>query len=72
MPETSLRARSAADYLRMLQHLLPQGHAWTRAPDAVLTALLRATSDELERLDMAMRLLLAEMLPTSAIAGLED
>lgn len=72
MPETSLRARSASDYLRMLQHLLPQGQAWTRAPDAVLTALLRATADELERLDMAMRLLLAEMLPTSAIAGLED
>lgn len=31
MPETDLRARSAADYLRMLQHLLPQGQAWTRA-----------------------------------------
>lgn len=27
MPETDLRARSAADYLRMLQHLLPQGQA---------------------------------------------
>lgn len=34
MPETDLRARSAADYLRMLQHLLPQGQAWTRAPGA--------------------------------------
>lgn len=72
MPETSLHARSAADYLRMLQHLLPQGLAWTRAPGAVLTAVLRASADELERLDMAMRLLLAEILPTSAIAGLED
>lgn len=72
MPETSLRARSAADYLRMLQHLLPQGPAWTRAPGAVLTAVLRASADELERLDMAMHLLLMEILPTSAIAGLED
>ena len=58
MPETDLRARSAADYLRMLQHLLPQGQAWTRAPGAVLTAVLQASADELERLDMAMRLLL--------------
>ena len=72
MPETDLRARSAADYLRMLQHLLPQGQAWTRAPGAVLTAVLQASADELERLDMAMRLLLMEILPTSAIAGLED
>lgn len=72
MPETSLRIRSASDYLRMLQHLLPQGPAWTRAPGAVLTAVLRASADELERLDMAMHLLLIEILPTSAIAGLED
>lgn len=43
--------RTALEYLRMLQSLLPKGRAWNRAPDSILTQVLYGTSDELSRLD---------------------
>lgn len=73
--ETSLKARTGRDYLAMLQALLPQGMAWNRLPSghgSVLTATLHASADEMERIDMAMRAMLDEVDPQTAVAGLED
>jgi len=56
----------------MLQALLPRGLAWTRAPDAVLTRLLRAVAEEPVRVDAAARLLPEEVNPVSAVSALED
>ena len=42
---------TSADYLNQLQALLPQGPAWARDPDAVLTRLLSALSEEFARID---------------------
>lgn len=69
---SGLPARTAADYLGMLQSLLPRGLAWTRSPDAVLTGTLHASADELARLDIAIRLLPDETNPLTTLAGLED
>ena len=44
-------ARSADDYLKMLQALLPKGRAWDRDPDSVLSNMLYAFSEELSRLE---------------------
>jgi len=38
-----------AQYLHLLQQLLPPGAAWPREPDAVLTKLLKAAADGLAR-----------------------
>ena len=73
MPE--LQPRFAADYLSMLQSLLPRGLAWTRAPaseGANLTKSLSAAADELARVDVAARLLPDEVNPVTTINGLED
>lgn len=64
--------KRAADYLTMLQGLLPVGAAWTRDPGAVLTAMLRATAEELARLDSGAWRLLDETNPQSTVEGLED
>ncbi|MEW5904217.1 MAG: putative phage tail protein, partial [Pseudomonadota bacterium] len=42
---------TADDYLSQLQALLPQGPAWTRDADAVLTRLLDAMAQEFARID---------------------
>jgi uncharacterized protein YmfQ (DUF2313 family) len=43
--------RTALEYLRMFQSLLPKGKAWNRAADSVLTQFLYGSSDEFSRLD---------------------
>ncbi len=42
---------TAAQYLGLLQGLLPTGPAWPRDPDATLTKLLSAEAEEFARLD---------------------
>ena len=73
--------KNVADYLRMLQNLLPLGMAWTRRPDATLTKTLTASVEELSRVDDAAwraldetnPLYAVELLPEwEAIAGLPD
>lgn len=44
-------AMTGADYLSQLQALLPQGPAWPRDPEAVLTLLLDAWAEEFARVD---------------------
>lgn len=53
-------ARSATDYLRMLQSLLPWGKAWARDPDAILTGFLTGEAQELARIDDRSQELLEE------------
>jgi uncharacterized protein YmfQ (DUF2313 family) len=72
MPERNPRARSAADYLDMLQSLLPRGMAWTRAPGAVLTRMLAAAAEELARVDRLAILLPDEANPATTMYALED
>lgn len=54
---------SATDYRRQLQQLLPQGAAWPREPEAVLTALLDGLAAELARADAYLVELVDQMLP---------
>lgn len=54
---------SAADYLRLLQGLLPPGAAWPREDDAHLTQLMQAWADELARVDARAAELLEEADP---------
>lgn len=56
-------AMTDLDYRGMLQALLPQGAAWPRDDDAVLTKLLHAEADELARVDQRMWDLLREADP---------
>jgi len=53
-------ARSAIEYLRLLQSLLPKGKLWSRSPDARLTEYLHAEADELARIDDRSQVLLYE------------
>ena len=73
--------KTAADYLRMLQNLLPLGWAWTRRPDATMTKVLAASAEELARVDGSVWRALDELNPLwtvdllpewEAIAGLPD
>lgn len=59
-------------YLRQLQALLPQGPAWPRDDDAVLTQLLQAMADEFARADGRAGELLLEMVPADATEMLAD
>jgi uncharacterized protein YmfQ (DUF2313 family) len=52
---------SAADHLVQLQALLPQGPAWPREPDAMLTKLLAGFAPELARFDARSAELLEEI-----------
>lgn len=72
MPDIPAPRRTAADYLAMLQHLLPQGRAWTRALGGRLTGLLLACGDELGRVDGSGHLLMDEANPLTTLAALED
>lgn len=67
-----LPVRTDADYLSMLQALLPRGLAWTRATGSRLGALLLASAGEPARVDEAAHRLVDEIHPTTAIEGLED
>lgn len=60
------------DYRAQLQALLPGGPAWTREPDAVLTAMMDAMAQELARLDLRAHQLLEETDPRTAYALLDQ
>lgn len=63
---------SAADYLSQLQALLPQGPAWPREPDAQLTRLLSAFSEEFARIDARAAQVLDEADPRTTEELLTD
>lgn len=63
---------SVTDYRRQLQQLLPQGAAWPREPEAVLTALLDALAAELVRIDDYLVALVDEMLPNTTTELLSE
>ena len=60
------------DYLHQLQRLLPQGPAWPREPDALLTRLLDAFAEEFSRVDMRLDLLIEEADPRTTYELLAD
>lgn len=61
-----------AEYLAAYQSLLPEGPAWTREVDAVLTDVLRALTDEAARIDQRARDLLEETDSRTATELLDD
>lgn len=63
---------TAAAYVAQLQALLPPGHAFTRAPDAVLTKFLQAWADEFARLDARVDALLIEIDPTKTTEIIDE
>ena len=65
-------AMTGDQYLSMLQALLPSGMAWPRDPDAVLTNLLRAWSDEFAREGARIDDLLNESIPVNVRELLTD
>lgn len=65
-------ALSAAAYTAQLQALLPPGHAFTHAPDAVLTKMLQGWADEFARLDARIDLLMVEIDPTKTTELIDD
>lgn len=65
-------ALTGADYLAQLQALLPTGAAWSREPDAALTALLKALADEFARADLRTDQLIVEADPRSALELISD
>lgn len=74
-------ALSTEDYLQQLQALLPQGPAWSREQDTVLTKLLTAFAEEFARVDLRIDNLLNESDPRTTnelltdwerVAGLPD
>jgi len=52
--------RSATDYLRLLQSLLPRGKAWNREEGSVLTEFLHGNAEEFARVDLRSADLLIE------------
>jgi uncharacterized protein YmfQ (DUF2313 family) len=74
-------ALSTDDYLQQLQALLPQGPAWPREADALITQLLTAFSEEFSRVDLRIDNLVNEADPRTTnelladwerVAGLPD
>lgn len=63
---------TAADYLNQLQALLPQGPAWPREPDALLTRMLSGFSEELARVDARLSVLVDEADPRDTYELLAD
>lgn len=53
-------ARTASEYLKLLQSLLPYGRAWNRAEDSVLSDVLHGQAEELARVDARSDVLLIE------------
>lgn len=60
------------DYLQHLQALLPQGPAWSRDPDAVITQQLSAWAEELARVDARSLDLITEADPRTTSELLTD
>jgi uncharacterized protein YmfQ (DUF2313 family) len=74
-------ALTTDDYLQQLQALLPQGPAWSREADAVMTKLLTAFAEEFSRVDYRIDALVNEADPRTTnelladwerVAGLPD
>lgn len=74
-------ALTTDDYLQQLQALLPQGPAWSREADAVLTKLLTAFAEEFAKIDARIDALVNEADPRTTnelladwerVAGLPD
>lgn len=63
---------SQLDYQSQLTALLPQGPAWRRSPDALLTLLLAALAEEPARLDSAVEFELQEGFPDTTAARLSE
>jgi len=62
--QSALCGVTAVDYLQQAQALLPQGRAWPRDPDAVLSQVLAAISESLARShEEACRILNVESFP---------
>lgn len=65
-------ALTTDDYLQQLQALLPQGPAWSREADAVLTKLLTAFAEEFSRVDSRIDALVNEADPRTTSELLTD
>ena len=63
---------SRGDYLSQLQALLPQGPAWPREPDALLTRLLDGFAEEFARVDARADQLIEEADPRTTYELLAD
>lgn len=63
---------SRAEYLSQLQALLPQGPAWPREPDALLTRLLDGFAEEFARVDARADQLIDEADPRTTYELLAD
>lgn len=63
---------TAADYLSQQQALLPQGPAWPREPDALLTRLLDGFAEEFARADGRAGQLIDESDPRTTYELLAD
>lgn len=63
---------TADDYTQQLQALLPEGAAWPRDADAVLTKLLAGLAEELARVDSRAEDLLRESDPRRTAELLTD
>lgn len=63
---------SRADYLSQLQALLPQGPAWQRNADAVLTRILEGLAEEFARVDGRAAQLINEADPRTTFEMLAD
>jgi uncharacterized protein YmfQ (DUF2313 family) len=65
-------AYTAADYLSALQSLLPRGHAWPRAPDAVQTSALAGLAPIYARQNLRANHLLVDGFPTTSVELLPE
>lgn len=65
-------AYTAADYLSALQSLLPRGHAWPRAPDAVQTSALAGLTPIYARQNLRANHLLVDGFPTTTVELLPE
>ena len=65
-------SRSAFEYRKQLQSLLPKGKLWNRREDSVLTKLLYGISDELVRIEGRTENLVLEKLLDSSSELLEE
>lgn len=63
---------SREEYLSQLQALLPQGPAWPREPDALLTRLLDGFAEEFARVDARADQLIDEADPRTTYELLAD
>ncbi len=65
-------AHSAEDYLLSLQQLIPEGQAWPRETDAVLTRLLAGMAEEPARVEARSEALVEEADPRETVELLPD